>query len=252
MQPISVTIVTLNEERKIGDCLKSVRFADEVVVVDSFSTDRTPEICRSFGVRFIQNPWPGYVGQKNFALDRSSHEWVLSLDADERCSRELREEIREVLRRNPADPAGYAIPRRVYYINRWIGHGGWYPDRKVRLFRKSAARWEGEDPHDRVGLRGRHGVLKGGIHHFSFDDISAHFRTLDNFSSVAAGERIAKGKGACWVDIFFRPPATFLKMYFLKTGFLDGIPGLIIAVLSWFHVFCKYVKVRERTQAGGC
>ena len=250
MQPISALIATLNEERKIGDCLKSLRFADAVVVVDSFSTDRTPEICRSFGVSFIQNRWPGYAGQKNFALDRASHEWVLSLDADERCSKALREEIREVLRRNPSVPAGYAIPRRVYYINRWIGHGGWYPDRKVRLFRKSAARWEGEDPHDRVGLLGKYGVLKGDIYHFSFDDISAHFRTINNFTTIAARERTAKGKGAGLFDVLLRPPAKFYKMFLLKAGFLDGIPGFIIAVLSAFHVFCKYVKIRERTERG--
>ncbi|MGK7346257.1 MAG: glycosyltransferase family 2 protein [Candidatus Nitrospinota bacterium M3_3B_026] len=243
---LSAAVITLNEEEKIGRCLESLSFADEIVVVDSGSTDNTVRMAESIGARVVFHEWEGHIQQKNFAIDQTRGEWVLSLDADEIVSPELREEILKVLENPRAD--GYAAPRLVYYINRWIRHGGWYPARKVRLFRRDKGRWGGENPHDRIILEGRLENLRGDIYHLSFDDISDHLRTINAFTDIAAAERAARGARAGWFSMAARPPATFLKMYVLKLGFLDGVPGLIAAGLSAYHVFCKYVKIWEKNR----
>jgi len=241
---LSAAIITKNEEDKIGDCIDSLSFADEIVVVDSGSTDRTVEIAKSKGARVVFHEWPGHIQQKNYAIDQTTGEWILSLDADERVSPELKLEIIEILKNPKAD--GYAIPRLVYYINRWIRHCGWYPARKVRLFRRDKGRWGGENPHDRVFMTGPVEKLNGDIYHLSFDDISEHFRTINSFTGIAAKERGDKKLFAPWLAMVLRSKFTFFKMYFLKLGFLDGAPGLIISALSAYHVFCKYVKIWER------
>lgn len=243
---LSAAIITKNEEDKIADCIDSLSFADEIVVVDSGSTDRTVELARARGARVVHNDWPGHVGQKNFALDQTTGDWTISLDADERVSKRLRDEILVTLENPKAD--GYAIPRLVYYINRWIRHCGWYPARKVRLIRKGSGRWGGENPHDRLLVDGRVDALRGDIYHLSFDDVSEHLRTINSFTDIAANERAAKNETAGYLSMTLRPVGTFLKMYFIKLGFLDGIPGLIISALSAYHVFCKYVKIREITK----
>jgi glycosyltransferase involved in cell wall biosynthesis len=240
---LSAAVICLNEEDKIADCLDSLSFCDEIVVVDSGSTDATVEIAKAKGAIVVHNDWPGHIEQKNVAVDRTGGEWVLSLDADERVSPALRDEILAVLDRPEAD--AYAMPRIVWYLNRWIRHGGWYPARKVRLFRREKGRWGGENPHDRVFVDGKVGNLDGDVYHLSFDDVAEHLRTLNAFTDIAARERVAQGKGASLVDILLRPPVTFLKMYVLKAGFLDGVAGLVVAGLSAYHVFCKYVKIRE-------
>ncbi len=239
---ISAAIITFNEEAKIADCLKSLYWVDEIVVVDSHSADRTREIAASFPkTRVIERDWPGHVKQKNIALDETSNEWALSLDADERVSEKLREEILAVMQNPKAD--GYAMPRRVYYINRWIKHCGWYPARKVRLVKKSLARWGGTDPHDTLRVTGKVENLNGDLYHLSFDSIYSHFRTIDNFTRVAAQEAFKEGKKSTVIDVTLRPLFTFVKMYFLKLGFLDGIPGLILCVLSAFHTYTKYDRL---------
>ncbi len=243
---LSAAIITKNEEDKIADCIDSLSFADEIVVVDSGSTDRTVELARARGAKVVHNDWPGHVGQKNFALDQTTGDWTISLDADERVSKRLRDEILVTLENPKAD--GYAIPRLVYYINRWIRHCGWYPARKVRLIRKGSGRWGGENPHDRLLVDGRVDALRGDIYHLSFDDVSEHLRTINSFTDIAASERAAKNETAGYLSMTLRPAGTFLKMYFIKLGFLDGIPGLIISALSAYHVFCKYVKIREITR----
>lgn len=243
---LSAAVITLNEEEKIRRCLESLSFADEIVVVDSGSTDNTVRIAESMGARTVFHEWEGHIQQKNFAIDQTRGEWVLSLDADEIVSPELREEILKVLKNTRAD--GYAAPRLVYYINRWIRHGGWYPARKVRLFRRDRGRWGGENPHDRIILQGRRENLRGDIYHLSFDDISDHLRTINSFTDIAAAERAARGARAGWFSMAARPPAAFFKMYVLKLGFLDGVPGLIAAGLSAYHVFCKYAKIWEKTR----
>lgn len=240
---LSASIIAKNEEDKIADCIASLSFADEIVVVDSGSTDRTVEVALSKGAKVVYNEWAGYVGQKNFAMDQSTGDWTLHIDADERVSKRLREEVLLALENPVAD--AYTMPRLVYYINRWILHCGWYPARKARLVRKGAGRWGGENPHDSLFVNGRVGALHGDIYHLSFNDISEHLRTINSFTDIAAAERYAKDVRAGFLSITLRPLGTFMKMYFFKLGFLDGIPGLIISSLSAYHVFCKYVKLRE-------
>lgn len=238
---ISAAIIAMNEERKIGDCLKSLAWADEIVVVDSHSADRTRELAAAAGARVIERDWPGHINQKNFALGSCVHGWVISLDADERVSAALRAEIaREML--NPrAD--GYAMPRKVFYINRWMRHCGWYPAPKVRLVKKEKARWGGIDPHDTLMVEGTVLALRGDIYHLSFDTIHAHFRTIDHFTRVGAREAFKAGTRTRWIDLTLRPFFTFFKMYLLKAGFLDGVAGLIACVLSAFHTFTKYDRL---------
>ncbi len=243
---LSAAIITKNEEKKIGDCLDSLSFADEIVVVDCGSTDRTAEIAENKGAKVVFHDWEGHIGQKNFAISQTTGEWILSLDADERVSAKLRDEIL----RSIADPKadGYAIARLVFYINRWIYHCGWYPARKVRLFKRGYGKWNGENPHDRIELTGRCANLDGDIYHLSFDSISDHLKTINSFTEIAARERTARNQKAGFLSIVLRPSATFVKMYFLKLGFLDGIPGLILSVLSSYHVFCKYLKISQMSR----
>jgi glycosyltransferase involved in cell wall biosynthesis len=242
---LSVCVIAGNEEDRIGDCLASVAWADEIVVVDSRSADRTAEIARARGARVIVRDWPGYVAQKNFALAQAASDWVLCLDADERVSPRLAESIRGVLAADPAGIGGYRMARRTFHLGRWILHGGWYPDRKVRLVRRGHARWGGVDPHDRLDADGPVGTLDGDIEHHTYRDIADHLRTIDRFTTVAARELHARGRGGALLGMVVHPPARFAKMYLLKAGFLDGVPGLIVAVLGGYYVFLKYAKLWE-------
>jgi len=246
---ISVCIVTFNEEDRILECLESVRWADEIIVVDSFSTDRTVEYARRFTDRIIQRPWPGHVAQKNFALDQAQCDWVLCVDADERVSPELAAEIQDVLRAPDRHEVGYTMPRKTFYLGRWIRHGGWYPDRKLRLVRRGTARWGGTDPHDRLHVRGPVEALKGDLLHYTYRDISDHLRTIDRFTSIAAREIHEAGGRHPLIRMLLHPPARFLRMYLLQFGFLDGVPGLLVAVLGSYYVFLKYAKVWELQHA---
>jgi len=239
--PVSVAIITFNEENKIEDCLKSVWWADEKLVVDSHSKDATRDIAERFGANIVERDWAGYINQKNFALELCRNDWVLCLDADERVSKELYEEIKSVLNSGTAD--GYSMPRKVFYINRWIKHCGWYPAPKVRLVKKDKARWGGVDPHDRLFVEGKTEKLKGDIYHLSFDSIYDHLKTIDNFTRVGAEEAFKNGKRANLLDITARPLFTFIKMYFIKLGFLDGVAGLIVCLLSSFHTYTKYQRL---------
>lgn len=232
----------MNEERKIPDCLKSLAWVDEVVLVDSHSADRTRELAAAAGAKVIERDWPGHIKQKNFALEACTHGWVISLDADERVSAALRADIARELENPRAD--GYAMPRKVFYINRWIRHCGWYPAPKVRLVKKEKARWGGVDPHDTLTVEGPVRMLRGDLYHLSFDTIHAHFRTIDSFTRVGAREAFGMGKRAGLIDLTLRPFFTFFKMYVLKAGFLDGVAGLIVCVLSAFHTFTKYDRLR--------
>ncbi|MDH5510423.1 MAG: glycosyltransferase family 2 protein [Nitrospinota bacterium] len=246
---LSAVVVCLNEEEKIADCLDSLSFVGDIVVVDSGSTDRTLEICRAKGARVFHNEWKGYIEQKNFALGKVDSEWVLSLDADERISASLRDEILVELIDPSAD--GYLIPRLAYYVNRWIYRCGWFPDRKMRLFRRGMGRWIGENPHDRVSVgKGKVAKMDGIIYHLSFEDIAAHVRTLNDFSTIGAQERLKKGKRSGMVSVITRPLFTFVKMYFIRLGFLEGAPGFIVSALSAYHVFSKYWKIMEMMENG--
>lgn len=248
---ISACVITFNEEGNIRDCLESLRWVDEVVVVDSGSTDRTVEIAREFGANVVHHPWPGYVAQKNFAIEATTGEWVLCVDADERCTPELRTAIEKVIE-SPGHFVGFEVRRHVRYLGRWINHGGWYPDWKVRLVRHGRARWEGTDPHDKLTADGATGRLDADLIHFTYRSFSDQIRTIDRFSDVAATEWSKDGRRFSLIRALFHPPVKFLECYLWKRGFLDGWPGLVIAVASSFYVFAKYVKLWEmrRTDRG--
>ena len=244
MAKISACVISYNEENKIGDCLQSlVEVADEVLVVDSESTDGTPSIARGLADRVINQPFLGYVRQKQFAVEQAEHDWILSLDCDERLSEQLRAEIlaaKEHLERF----AAYDMSRRTFYVNDWVNHC-WYPDRRVRLFDRRTARWGGTDPHDSVQTDGAAvGSFKGDILHYSCDSVSDHLQTIDRFSEVAARELFRQGRRATAITPVARGASTFLKTYVMKRGFLDGFNGLVVSVLSATSTFTRYAKLR--------
>ncbi|MBE9503976.1 MAG: glycosyltransferase family 2 protein [Proteobacteria bacterium] len=248
MEKLSVTIITLNEERKIRDALESVKWADEIVIVDSGSTDKTLEICRKYTDKVFHQDWPGFVAQKNYATDKASHLWILSIDADERVTPELAEEIKAVLKAPKAD--AYAIPRRVFYLGRWINYSGWYPDFKTRLFNRNVCRWKGEQVHEELSVNGKVDYLKGDINHLTFDSIADHIKTMNSYTSLAAREQKGRAEASV-IHLLFRPFFAFIKSFFLKQGFRDGMPGFIIAVAAACHVFYKYAKLWERNNVKG-
>jgi glycosyltransferase involved in cell wall biosynthesis len=235
----------MDEEDRIGQCITSADFADEIILVDSHSTDRTREIAAGLGARVIERDWAGYVAQKNYCIDQASNEWVLVLDADEWLDAQARASVIAALTRADA-PDGFELNRCTQYMGRWIRHGGWYPDRKLRLFRKSVGRFQGIDPHDRVRVAGRVERLAGDILHHPFRSIADHLRTIDRYTSIAADEKHARGQRAGHADLTLRPCGKFLRMYFLERGFLEGIPGFVIAVTGSFYVFLKYAKLWEQ------
>ena len=242
---LSVVIICRDEEDNIRDCLESVKWADEIVVVDSGSTDRTLEIAREYTARVIQHPWPGHIEQKSFALEQATGDWALSIDADERVSPELAEEIREMLRQPEAAEVGYTVPRKTHYLGRWITHGGWYPGRKLRLVRHGKAHWAGVNPHDHLYADGPVGALKGDLYHYTYRNISDHLRTIDAFTTISAREMAAQGKNRPLLHMLLNPPLRFLRMYLLRLGFLDGLAGFVVAVLGSYYVFLKYAKLWE-------
>lgn len=242
MEKLSVTIITLNEEHNIRDALESIKWADEIVVVDSGSRDKTVEICREYTDKVFYNPWPGHIEQKNLAIDKASNQWILSIDADERVTPELAGEIKRVLEGPSVD--AYAVPRLVFYLGRWIAHS-WYPDYKVRLFRRDKGKWGGINPHDKVVVDGKVERLKGDLLHYSYKDIAHHVNTMNSFTTISAREYSKLGKKAGPLDLIFKPAGMFLKKYLLKQGFRDGMPGFIIAVSSAYYVFLKYAKLWE-------
>ncbi len=247
-EPLSVCIICCDEEDNIRDCLESVRWADEIVVVDSGSTDKTVSIAREFTQRVIQRSWPGYVDQKNFASDQASHDWVLSIDADERVSAKLMDGIeRELARicRGESDVVGYTMPRCTFYLGRWIRHGGWYPDRKLRLFDRRRGRWEGLRLHERLEVDGPTAELKGDLQHYTYRDIADHLATINKFTTLAAEEMVERRKRMPLVHMLINPPLAFLKTFVFRLGFLDGVVGFVIAVLASYYVFLKYAKLWE-------
>jgi len=243
--PISACVITLNEERNIRDCLASLAWADEIVVVDSGSTDRTVELAAEYTPRVIHHKWEGINAQRNFALSEVRHDWVLCLDADERVTPELRDEIRRRLEAEADRVDGYRLRRRTHYLGRWIRHGGWYPDWKLRLFRRNKARFTGKDPHDRPEVRGVVRDLSGHIDHYTYPGLSHHLRTIDSFSKTAAENWYREGKPFRLVELIVRPPWKWVETYLIQRGFLDGLPGFIIAGCSAFYVFVKYAKLWE-------
>lgn len=247
--PLSVCIITRNEDEHITACLQSVRWADEVIVIDSLSDDRTVELARRIADKVVQHSWHGINAQRQFALGLARHPWVLALDADERVSPELEREIGLLFQSGEPAIRGFLIPRRTFYLGRWIHHGGWYPDRKVRLFRKDKGSYRGTDPHDHFVVEGASGTLRGEILHFTYRDFSDQLDTVNRFSSTAAQQLVESGHRFHFLWLLARPPWKFLECYIWKMGFLDGVPGFLIAAASAFNVFARYAKLWERTGA---
>lgn len=243
---ISVVIITLNEERNIGKCLDSVKtIADDVVVVDSFSADKTEEITAAHGARFVKHRFEGHIQQKNFAITQAKFPHILSLDADEVLSDELTEAIRKT--KDAWDADGYTMNRLNNYCGKWIHHSGWYPDRKLRLWDSRKGKWTGINPHDRFEMQTgtRIGHLKGNILHYSFNSISEHISQINKFSDISARAKFQKGVRIPFFFTLARTLAAFLKKYFLKLGILDGYYGYVISKLSAYGVFIKDIKLKE-------
>jgi glycosyltransferase involved in cell wall biosynthesis len=244
MNKITATIITFNEENNIRECLDSISWADEIVIVDSFSTDKTVEICKRYTDRIIEREWPGYIEQKNFAIDQSSYDWIFAIDADEVVSPELKDEIL-LLKNMGFDKHGYKMPRKVFYLNRWILHGTWYPDYKIRLFNRRYGRWGGINPHDTVILDGICGTLKHDLYHYTYEDLLGHINQINKFSSISAAELKKRGKKPSIFNIIVNPFVKFMNSYFIRRGFMDGKVGFFIACIISFETFLKYIKLWE-------
>lgn len=241
---ISACITAGNEEENIRRCLESITWADEIVVVDSFSGDRTVEICREYTDKVYQHEWLGYIGQKKLAADMAEGPWILFIDADEEISRELSDEIRQEFDSGESTLyVGYKFPRMVRYLGRWIRHGIWYPDIKLRLYKKAFGLPSGTEPHDRITVDGAVKQLTGNMYHYTYENIEAQIARINTFSTISAASQIEDGTRFHLFNLLLRPPLRFLRGYFFKGGFLDGLPGLIIAVNTSFAVFAKYAKL---------
>jgi glycosyltransferase involved in cell wall biosynthesis len=246
MNKISAVIITFNEEKNLLRCLNSIAdIVDEIVVVDSFSTDKTAEIAKQYGAKFLTHPFEGHIEQKNFALSQATFDNVLSLDADECLSEKLKESILKVKNEKQLKTA-YSMNRLTNYCGRWIHYCGWYPDRKVRLFNRKYVVWGGENPHDKILLPPNvdDSKLDGDLLHYSYYTPSDHLQQIDKFTSIAANEAFKKGKRIGWFRLILAPIFKFLRDYILKKGFLDGFEGYMICRLSATATFMKYAKIR--------
>jgi glycosyltransferase involved in cell wall biosynthesis len=235
----------MNEESKIRRCLESIKWCDEIVVIDSGSTDKTLDICREYTTRIFQRPWPGYVAQKRFGLEQCSSTWVLNLDADEELSPGLQAEIQGILASDVGAVNGYAINRVVFYLGKWWRNGGWYPEYRLRLCRRRVTTWGGEDPHEKALVDGMVKRLNGELYHYTYSDIAHQIRTLNSYSSQAAASLFRKGKRSSVAKIVLNPALRWVKWYLIKQGFREGFPGFIVATLEAYYVFLKYIKLWE-------
>lgn len=242
---VSAIVVCFNEEKNIGACLDSLRWCDEIVVVDSFSTDRTVEICRQYTEHIVQRNWAGYRDQKAFAHSQATQDWVLLVDSDERVTPELRDEINRTLSSSAGAYAGFSVPRLVFYLGRWWRRGGWYPDYDVRLFRRDRATWGGTDPHEKILVDGQVRRLRHPLQHYSYRSIEDHIQRINHFTSISARELWKEGKRFHRSDALFRPAFRFFRSYVLKRGFLEGFAGFHVALTAAVYVFLKYAKLWE-------
>lgn len=243
---ISVVIITGNEEDNIRDCLESVSWADEIVVLDSMSRDRTVEIAKEYTDRVYQEEWKGFAAQKMAALRYCTGRWILSIDADERVTWGLQKEIDAVFQRSDDDlPDGFFIPRKSFCLGRWIRRGGWYPDRKLRLARRELCRWVEKGLHERLEVPGRRENLENPLLHYTYRDLSDHLSRIDLYTSMDADYRFADGQRAGLGGLLFRPFFKFFRMYFLKGGILEGRAGLILAAMGAYYAFLKTAKLWE-------
>lgn len=247
MPKLTVTVITQDEEANIGACLDSVAWADEIVVVDSGSTDGTVAIARSHSARVDVTPWTGFGAQRNHAASIASHDWILALDADERVSPGLAAEIRALLATEPTR-RGYRMPRVTWYLGRWIRGTDWYPNYRLRLYDRRAGDWNSRRVHETLTLNGDSGVLQHELQHFAYRNISDHLSTIDRYTTLAAEQWIAEGRRSSLATLILHPPLAFLRNYVLKAGFTQGAAGLLVSVLNSYYVFLKMAKLWELTR----
>jgi glycosyltransferase involved in cell wall biosynthesis len=245
--PLSAVLITRNAAAVLEPCLESLSFVDEIVVVDSSSSDATQEIARRHGARVIQKEWLGFGRQKQFAVEQAKHDWVLCLDADERVSPALAQSIREALAR-PASPV-YRMPRRNRFLGRWLAHGEGYPDWSPRLFNRMNARWSDDLVHEKVLYAVTPGTLQGDLLHDSSDDLSAYLERQNRYTTLAARQAFEQGRSAGMLHLMFSPVVRFMKFYVLRLGFLDGLPGLMHISIGCMNSYLKYAKLIELRRA---
>ena len=244
MNKISVTVITLNEEKNIERCLNSVKWADEIVVLDGFSQDRTIELCRRFTDKIFQEAWLGYGKQKNLCAAKASYQWILNLDADEEVSSDCAEEIREKLDKELNHPL-YLIPRKNFFGGRWVRFGGWYPDRIARLYDKTRVAFTEVAVHEELFPNGNGGYLVHSLKHYSYSDTEDYISRQNYYSTLSAQEMVRNGKIAEWWDLCLRPLWAFVKAYFFRQGFREGFLGFFLAAAAGFYTFLKYAKTRS-------
>ena len=242
--PVTATVITFNEAANIEAALASLSWADEIIVVDSESTDRTTEIARKFTDKVIVRPWPGYIAQKNFAAEQASHDWIFSLDADERVTPELAAEIKKLIGGGPRS-IGYRVPRVTFHLGRWMRSTDWYPDYQLRLYDRRRARWAGKYVHESVKADGPVEDLGSELQHFAYRDLAHHHQTIDRYTTLAAKQMYEEGRRAGFLDLMIHPPAAFFRNYVLRGGFRDGVPGLIVSAMNARYVGLKFAKLWE-------
>jgi glycosyltransferase involved in cell wall biosynthesis len=248
MSQLSVIIITKNEEKNIRKCLESVRWAEEIVIVDSGSSDRTMELAKEYTKKIFVKPWEGYGEAKNFGLSKCSGDWVFWLDADERATVELQKEIQNVLKSAGPDVKALRMPRKANFLGKWIKHCGWYPGRVVRVFRRSEGKFSEERVHEKLEIAGEIIDLNSDLLHYTDPNLVHYYNKFNNYTSLAADELILKKRKFRFFNMVVNPVWVFVKMYFIKLGFLDGIQGFILCVLSAQYVFTKYAKLWELTE----
>jgi glycosyltransferase involved in cell wall biosynthesis len=241
---LSVTVITRNEASDIAAALESVAWADEIIVVDSGSTDETVTIARRYTERVLVREWPGYGAQRNIAATLATHDWILSVDADERITPALAEEIRAVLASEPGH-AAYRIPRVTWHLGRWIRTTDWYPDPQLRLYNRTKARWISPLVHESVAVDGPVGTLTHELQHYAYRDVADHLETIDRYTTLAARQMRAQGKSTGLVQMMGHPPLAFLRNYIAKGGFRDGTAGFVISSMNAYYVFLKFAKLWE-------
>ena len=243
-EKISVIIITYNEEKNIQKCLESVKWADEIIVLDGFSEDRTAEICRVYTDQVFQAQWNGFGIQKNLCAEKSANKWVLNIDSDEVVSVELAGEVRSLLNSGPEFPI-YKIPRKNFFGSRWVKYGGWYPDYIARLYDKTKVTFSENLVHEVLTPNNKFGFLKSPLEHYSYEDMSDYVDRQNRYSSLSAEQKSKNGIEATWIDLVSKPLLNFVKMYFLKQGFREGFLGFFLAISSSYYTFLKYAKTRK-------
>ncbi len=244
MEKISVTVITLNEEKNIERCLESLQWADEIVVLDSFSSDRTVEICRQYTEKVFQEKWQGFGKQKNLCASMASQKWVLNIDADEVVSPECARAIREELKNGPGHPL-YRFPRKNFFNNRWVRYGGWYPDRISRFYDKTKVSFKESRVHEKLAPEEDCGFIGEPLLHYTYDGLADYMDRLNRYSTLFAEEKAQSGWTAGWTHLYLRPPLTFFKNFVVRQGFREGFLGMFLALSSAFYTYLKYAKTRK-------